>query len=254
MANQVFIAQFQPGLPLSKQELAGRLQVQYPEAKPTTIDWHIYRLLQQGLLAKSGRNQYQVVGTAPMASSWTNPPLPEPLNEWIEPLRQAFPYLTICLWSTRWLQPLLMHLPFTEYGLIEVERSAVDAVWAFCQDKLTVQPDRLPVPVVRAGDWPVLESYLSNAPVIGVVKPLISESPLQPLASVSTITVEKLLVDLLADRELFFAYQEDLTRIVEGLSRQSVINGNRLRRYARRRNHLPQLEQLLATAQISVNE
>lgn len=246
MANQAFIGQFQTGTTVSRQELASRLRLLYPTAKPTTIDWHIYGLLQQGWLAKSGRGQYQVVDKAGQSTFGANAQLPKSFNAWLEPLRQEFPYLTICLWTTRWLQPLLMHIPFVEYWLIEVEREAVDAVRGFCQKTFVTGSD-LAVPVVRATDWHVLETYLTDNPTIAIIKPLISEAPLQPLGSVTTITVEKLLVDLLADSSLFFMYQEELPRIIEGLTEKYVLNVNRLQRYARRRNHLPQLQDLLAT-------
>lgn len=246
MANQSFIRQFQTGTTLSRQELANRLRLQYPTAKPTTIDWHIYGLLQQGLLAKAGRDNYQVIDKTPQSAFGQNVPLPKPFNTWLEPLQVEFPYLTICLWSTRWLQPLLMHVPLVEYWLIEVEREAVDAVYAFCQRTWATGLNS-DVPVVRATDWPVLESYLADTSTIAFIKPLISEAPLQPFGSVTTITVEKLIVDLLADESVFFLYQEELPRIIEGLTEHYVINLNRLQRYARRRNHLPQLQQLLAT-------
>jgi len=82
------------------------------------------------------------------------------------------------------------------------------------------------------------------APVI-ILKPLISEAPLQPLDRYVTAPLEKILVDLLADQPLFFAYQEELEYIVHTAFDKFIINRDKLRRYARRRNRVEQVDQLL---------
>lgn len=143
-----------------------------------------------------------------------------------------------------------MHVPSVEYWFLEVDRDAVDSVLAFVQSVYGREHDQIATPAIRASDLTTMEPYLTDATRILLIKPLISEAPLQQVDEVPTITTEKLLVDLVADDDLFFMYQEELTRIVGGLTARYVINTDKAQRYARRRNRLPELNELLTKANV----
>lgn len=138
----------------------------------------------------------------------------------------------------------------TQYWFIEVDRNAVDSVLRFVQSAYGSEQNVITTPVVRADDLTTMERYLTDPTRILLVKPLISEAPLQHVDGVSTITAEKLLVDLIADDDLFCMYQEELPRIVEGITARYIINTDKAQRYARRRNQLPELNALLTQANI----
>lgn len=148
------------------------------------------------------------------------------------------------------MRPYLMHVPSIEYWLLEVDRDAVDSVLAFVQSVFGSEQNEIGTPVVRADDLTTMELYLTDATRILLIKPLISEAPLQHVDGVPTITAEKLLVDLIADDDLFFMYQEELPRIVGGITAKYIINTDKAQRYARRRNRLPELNALLNQANI----
>ena len=50
------------------------------------------------------------------------------------------------------------------------------------------------------------DNYVSTTENPIIVKTLITEAPLKKLVGITTITIEKLLVDLFCDKELFFAF------------------------------------------------
>lgn len=249
MQNNLFTNQFSVKDTIHKAELVSLLRGQYPDAKPATLDWRIYDLVQRGLLARSGRGRYRIVTDDTRSATFT-PSLPDELGGWAAKLTEAFPFLTTCLWSTQAMRPYLMHVPSIEYWLLEVDRDAVDSVLAFVQSVFGSEQNEIGTPVVRADDLTTMELYLTDATRILLIKPLISEAPLQHVDGVPTITAEKLLVDLIADDDLFFMYQEELPRIVGGITAKYIINTDKAQRYARRRNRLPELNALLNQANI----
>lgn len=244
MVNQNQLQRFTAGMAVSKPDLVAELQLHYPNAKPTTINWRIHDLLQLGKLIRLGRGKYQVTGDETQPKNQLSPVLANELSELTSALQRQFPYLTICVWSTRTVQPYLMHIPFVDYWLVEVERGAIDVVFAAIQ-AIIKQLEQTDLVIVKAADWPALESYVADATTVLIVKPLTTEAPLRSVGKLMTTTAEKLIVDLVADDTLFFMYQEELPRIIDGLTTHYVINMDRLRRYARRRNQLSQLTDLV---------
>lgn len=251
MLNNILTDQFSAKDTIYKKELVSLLSGQYPDAKPSTLDWRIHDLVQRGLLARSGRGRYRIVASDTRSPTFI-PGIPDELGGWAAKLAEAFPLLTICLWSTQAMRPYLMHVPSIEYWLLEVDRDAVDSILTFVQSVYGSEQNQVTMPVVRADDLTTMELYLTDATRILLIKPLISEAPLQHVDGVPTITAEKLLVDLIADDDLFFMYQEELPRIVEGITTRYIINTDKAQRYARRRNQLPQLNALLTQANILI--
>lgn len=251
MQNNLLTDQFSVKGTIHKAELVSLLRGQYPDAKPATLDWRIYDLVQRGLLARSGRGRYRIVADDTRSATFA-PCVPEEFGGWAAKLTEAFPLLTTCLWSTQAMRPYLMHIPSIEYWLIEVDRDAVDSVLAFVQLVYGSEQNQSNMPVIRADDLITMELYLKDATRIILIKRLISEAPLQHVDGVPTITAEKLLVDLVADDALFFMYQEELPRIVESITTRYIINTDKAQRYARRRNQLPKLNALLTQANILI--
>ncbi len=245
-ANQL-AKQFGTIQSIHKPDLVSLLRQAYPDAKPTTLDWHIYDLVKQGLLTRQGRGRYRVVSADNRRVAFA-PGIPDELGFLGKKLAEAFPLLTTCLWSTETVQPYLMHVPFVKYWLLEIDRDAVDTVLSFVQSVYSANDVPATIHIIRASDLATVAPYLTDTARIVLLKPLVSEAPLQRIGDVTTITAEKLLIDLIADDTLFFMYQEELPRIIQGITARYVINTDKLRRYARRRHQLPQLNRLLLDA------
>ena len=243
--NSQLFQSFKPGDTIPKPELVFLLREQYPDAKPATLDWHIYDLVRQGLLARQGRGRYQLVPDRAAKAIFT-PDVPGELGRWGKKLNEAFPLLSVCTWSTSALHPFMQQQPFITYWLIETERETVDAVLDFVRASQS-RTSAKTLPVVLATDLLLTERYQPDATTFVLVKPLISEAPMQPTTNGLTVpTAEKILVDLLADTDVFNLFGEEVPRLFDELNERYILNIDRMRRYARRRHKLPILDNHLA--------
>ncbi len=93
----------------------------------------------------------------------------------------------------------------------------------------------------------ILEKYVfnSNNPII--VKPLISEAPMQKVRNINTTTIEKILVDLFSDENLFQFYQgREKKTIFKEAYAKFTINNSKLLRYASRRGKKEEIEKMIS--------
>ena len=79
-----------------------------------------------------------------------------------------------------------------------------------------------------------------------IVKPLVSEAPTQEIEGVSSPRLEKLLVDILCDKDFFYLQGQEAAYIFEKATQIYGIKTDQLMRYASRRNAKSKIEQLLA--------
>lgn len=122
----------------------------------------------------------------------------------------------------------MIHQPGRFYILIEVEKEATQSVFFYLKE------EKYPVFVDPTED--IFDKYLSEEKENLIVKSLVTEAPLQKIAGLNTVTIEKMLVDIFSDELIFSAQQgsEMKTIFLEALSKYSV-NENRMLRYADRK-------------------
>lgn len=68
-----------------------------------------------------------------------------------------------------------------------------------------------------------------------IVKPLVTEAPLQTMEGVTVPTLEKLLVDINKDPDFSYLQGAEAERMMANAKALYIINATRLRRYAKRR-------------------
>ncbi|MBL7793258.1 MAG: hypothetical protein JNK77_13090, partial [Saprospiraceae bacterium] len=78
-----------------------------------------------------------------------------------------------------------------------------------------------------------------------IVKPLVSEAPLMREGKITTAAPEKILVDIVAEPDIFVGQQGELEHIFENMFSQILIHQNRLLRYARRRKREEEVLKLI---------
>ena len=122
----------------------------------------------------------------------------------------------------------MIHQPFRFYQIVEVEKEATESVF-FCLKDAKFQ-------AVIEPTHDLIEKYISAEKDTIIVKPLVSEAPLQIIHGISSPTIEKLLVDIFCDDIIFAAQQgsEMATIYNEAFNKYSVYQ-DRLLRYANRR-------------------
>jgi hypothetical protein len=85
-------------------------------------------------------------------------------------------------------------------------------------------------------DTETFDLYISNSDDVIILKHLISEAPLQENGKVTIPAIEKLLVDMTIDVEIYAAQQSEIEFIYENVFEKYEINKNKMKRYAYRRN------------------
>jgi len=157
-------------------------------------------------------------------------------------LKKEFPYLTICIWHTSIFNEFMLHQAGLFYLIIEVEKEATQSVFFFLKE--------LKFPIFIEPTNEILEKYLPFDREAVIIKPLISEAPIQNIKGVNTISIEKLLVDIFCDDMIFYAQQGAEMRTIfnEAFTKYSI-NQSKMLRYANRRGKKESFQKYLSTFQ-----
>jgi len=153
-------------------------------------------------------------------------------------IRKKFPYAKVCLWKTDCLNEFTRHQAGKYSLLIEVEKDAAESIFYFFREHYK---DAFLNPTKE-----VYHKYISGQKKSIVVLNLISEAPLQELEGICLPSIEKILVDLFADKNIFSAWQGNVMRNIfsEAIGKYTV-NWSVLYRYADRRSKKEELKQYL---------
>jgi hypothetical protein len=211
----------------TKQELESAL-APYIE-NPTTRACCIHDLKQKGVIHNIRQGLY----------AWEHkkkyiPHISERCKTLYTSIRKQLPYTTICMAETKWLNEFMRHQVFQNYLVIEIEREAMDTVF----NKLRESGEL----AYLNPDAQVYKTYISITENPLIVKPLISESPLQLVDQINMPTLEKLLVDIISDKQTFSTQETEAINIFKTAIEKYSINGNKMLRYASRRNKVNEVE------------
>ncbi len=204
-----------------------------PELKKTTINWRIYNLVQEGELTRIGRGKF-TIGTG----KTYYPELTNKQKSIFKKLASEFPFISICIWSTSVINEFMLHQPGRFYQLIEVEKVGMESLFYFLKDKnRSVYLDPSPELIRR---------YLIDEKEPWIVRPLISESPTQEINGITTVTIEKMLVDIFCDPIVFSAQQgSEMDQIFKEAFEKYTISESKMLRYASRRRKKTELDNYL---------
>jgi len=194
-----------------------------PNVKQTTINWRVYVLIQMGILSRIGRGKFSIG-----ESKFYFPEISSKIKSVYTKLKKEFPYLKICIWHTSVFNEFMLHQPGRFYLIVEVDKEATQSVFHFLKEL------KYPVFIEPTND--LLEKYLPVEKEALILKPLVSEAPIQNVKGINTASLEKMLVDVFCDDIVFSAQQgaEMRTIFKEALNKYSV-NQSRMLRYADRR-------------------
>ena len=218
---------------MPKRELVCKVRGDFPDFADNTINAYLSRLKKEGVLHTVSRGVYKIESLKSY-----QPFVSEFLKNTYDKIKDKFPYIDFCVGETAWLNDYMVHLPFKNYTYIEIEKEAINSVFNF----LSKQSD---TKTFLYSDKEFIDRYLTDNVEIIIVKPLVSEAPLTEVSGVRVPTLEKLLVDVLIDKELFSAQQSEKRDIfLNAISRYNV-NKPKMRRYAQRRNRKEELDGLI---------
>lgn len=136
------------------------------------------------------------------------------------------------------MNELSLHQSNKHFILVEVEKDSAESVFLSLKEqnnKVFLNPN-----------LEMLEQYISNITQPIIIKFLVSESPLQKIKKYKTITLEKVLVDIYCDEDLFFFYQgKEKRNIFNNAYEKYTINNTKLLRYASRRGRKEEIKNYL---------
>lgn len=193
------------------------------DLKQNTFRWRIHNLKQSGIITTVKRGTYKLESRKTFT-----PPINLSLKRIYNKIKEQFPYIEISIWETSWLANYMVHQPRTENIIIEVDKDAMESVFALFQEtknNVFLNPNKHDV-----------ETYLMTGKSNIVVKNLVVESPIQLQDKIYVPKIEKIIVDLFVDKDLFIMYQgQELANIYEELFETFSINQSTLNRYATKR-------------------
>ncbi len=152
-------------------------------------------------------------------------------------IKKQFPFVGYCLWPASTLIPYMHHIPNVNFLFVDVEREVAESVFNF----LKVDSHKRVFLLPSLND---IERYVSANDAI-IIRPLISESPLQLVEGINTPTIEKVLVDIVGDVEFSFLQGSEINYVYTTIFERHNVNKNKLLRYATRRGRKEEVEQLI---------
>jgi len=195
-----------------------------PDLKDTTFRWRIYNLKEKKLIRPISRSEF-TLAYKPVFK----PYLQDMERRAAQLLEKGFKSLKYAVWSTQVIKEFMLHQPARSFTVVEVEREAMESVFFYLKDNniknIFLQPEEREI-----------DRYVSEQDNAVILQSLVSKAPLQKIKKISTITLEKLLVDLYSDRKLFNAYQgSELAFIFNNAYHRYSIDFTKLFSYAERR-------------------
>ena len=189
-----------------------------------TLSWHLSNLCRKGKLRRIGRgiytahfsNTFQVKANAKARSLYNT-------------LFRQFPLADFCIYGGGVITPLLHDLTPNNSIYIETNREVAESVFNVLLPKYKGRLFLSPTKKIAT-------TYIDFSRENIIVKPLVTESPLQFDGKVPVPTIEKLLVDTRVDPDFYFLHGYENLEMLRTAITHYDVNQTRLLRYADRRN------------------
>lgn len=154
-------------------------------------------------------------------------------------VKTAFPYADYLVWETRLLHEFMLHQPGQSQIVLETEKDVSESVFNFLNARFVgrvfLHPDRL-----------TFERYILPRPDSIIITSLFTQSPHQKVEDISTPKLEKILVDIFGNEDIFYIFQgEELAHIFESAFDRYQVSQKALFRYAQRRKIDPKIREFI---------
>ena len=221
---------FETDSQLSREELLVSIRNDFPDLTENTITVYLSKFKKAGIINNPSRGIYSITNKQPF-----NPEINQNLKRMYNKIHKEFPFMKFCIWNTKWINDLMRHQPFKNYILIEIDKEAAEQVFNSLSENtknIYLNPDEA-----------IFERYIStNTEEVTIIKNLVTESPTTQINKIEIPSLEKLLVDMSIDKDLFAAQQGELDFIYNTAFKKHAVNTAKMKRYAMRRNREQEIE------------
>lgn len=205
-----------------------------PELSNSTFRWRIHQLKANRVITPITRNLFSF-GCKPVFK----PDLTEFEKKTARKIEAQFSDMKYAIWTTRSVNEFSIHMSARFITILQVETDALEPVYAFLKKQnvgtVYFQPDEKEI-----------ERYIFESEKSIVLQSLITKAPTQYTGKVATITIEKMIVDLFCEKDLFISFQgSELIHILNTAYDRYSINFTTMFHYARRRGKEIDLRQYL---------
>ena len=209
-----------------------------PDLKESTFSWRIYDLKKKDIIKTIGRGVY-VISYKPKYK----PVLSDNVLKIVRKTNERFEEIQYAIWENQWLNEFTRHQVSNQMIVVEVEKEFTESVYYYLNDSLKMNFFLNP-------DDKEIEFYISESAVPVVIKRLVTRAPINKLKdkkiAVPVASLEKIMVDLFADENLFHFYQgSELINIYEKILERYNINFTKLFSYAKRRKKELEIKQFM---------
>ena len=203
------------------------------ELNENTLLSRIYNLKQKGILSSVRKGAF-VIGGRPFLSHF----ITEEENEIRNRVSEIFPHIKFVVWNTSALDSIAELTSPQNCTIVETDKEAAESVF---EELTTIRKD-----IFLKPDKIMIERYIPLHENPLIVKPLISEAPLDSVKGLAVPSLEKICVDLLSDSVLFSHWQGSVFRnFITRVFGNNIINKSALSRYARRRSRSAELKAIM---------
>jgi len=205
------------------EDIKSYFRTSHPEISDVNVRKIVFRFNEKGLIATLKRGVYTVETKSLFR------PVPDKFMKKIHKLYAGrYHDIHYCLWTTQWLHQFMNLQPFQFIYVFETEKDLLEPTFFLFKENN--------INVFLKPDQNLAEKYMAESQDPLVVKLITTRSPIIQSDKMNIASIEKILVDVFCDSDIFFFYQgNELRNIFNNTFRSFHINYSKLLNYAERR-------------------
>ena len=214
----------------SHKELCELVKAVKPDMADSSYHWIISRLVREGKIIRWGYDVYSVSQGESLREY--EPFYSDEAKKLISSIAEKYPHVVFTVFETVLMNEFLNHLIAQNTIFVQVEKESSIYIFRFLQDEGYNN-------VLYKPSGEDMALYWSGGSII--VTDMISEAPLRTAAP-HAITLEKMLVDMYADKLISASYSSaEYPDVIEQAENHYFLDKRRMLRYARRRNRYKEI-------------
>jgi len=227
---------------VTREELYNYYRKFEPDLNYYTFSWRLHDLKNKNILKPIKRNHY-LISNKPFYEMRLDNITKEIANF----ISNEYDSVKISIWETSCLNEFSQHLMSNKITIIETEKDLLESIYFTLKDNeisnIFIEPDEN-----------IMNYYVSESQSPIILKRLLSRSPLQKLNGISSPSLEKILVDIISDKKLFYFIEgKESERILINAMEKYIVDTTTLLNYAERREKRKYIEQILYENNLLIN-